>query len=730
MSGSRTTVDNSMGRFAQNDHLGILRNQKIPSSRNAEGSSLLATAGFDNPPKRTSFSEDVPSNRNDASRTGKHFKQDESEGQEGYFFQGRKTTEKRNSVVSIDSSVASWNKKRAESCSCLVISDKALQRLHAIDSSTMWKILIFLFTFILLFGSAFQEFCPNEHHTAFDSLFMITLGFLLVDILINVFVRPKYFNFQTPLICRTQSGSSHESNKSIDSVRKNNSFQIGSLLFWFDLIGSLSILFEVQFINPSSDDSTRRYISVNDQGGPIGMHDYKSLGFLTDFDILLNVIVRTARVARFIRASTVFAFTSKLNFYRFCKFGTRRHHYNYSNESTPKARALRYLIGFDFRGRKGADEAASTIQRSWRNYYQKREKTLSPKAMEEGKRKRRILKLRKTEPLPFDQPSRRQKSQRKIGIAMNDITMSRIALGIVISVTLTVLFTYHEIDSTFLKTMTVLHTTMVSLSEEFCSERSSVIQTQIAVANWARKTSTPNFYDFSFTNANCTYDHRIFYNETSNTFQEVTKTSGADVDFREKHILEVHICGREQVPSHDKFKCEGSIQSTGMFDQRTYHVHSAVVSFFFTLFLLLLWLVGVTAFIGPVTTLIVFPIERMVRLLDILVKDPVAYSNNKDYKQFISEDSVMMNNSPWTKDVLNGMETSFLMSTILRIGSLMKVGFGTAGVEIIKGNLDKTKHTTLGQDLNKFGSTVSSIFMFCDIRQFTDATGMYNSSLL
>jgi len=61
------------------------------------------------------------------------------------------------------------------------------------------------------------------------------------------------------------------------------------------------------------------------------------------------------------------------------------------------------------------------------------------------------------------------------------------------------------------------------------------------------------------------------------------------------------------------------------------------------------------------------------------------------------------------------------MSTILRIGSLMKVGFGSAGVEIIRNNLEKgQKKDTLF--LNSQGSTVACIFLFCDIRQFTDAT--------
>ena len=70
---------------------------------------------------------------------------------------------------------------------------------------------------------------------------------------------------------------------------------------------------------------------------------------------------------------------------------------------------------------------------------------------------------------------------------------------------------------------------------------------------------------------------------------------------------------------------------------------------------------------------------------------------------------------------LSGMETTFLMRTILRIGSLMKVGFGSAGVEIIRNNLERgrTKDVLF---LNKQGDSVSQIFLFCDIRQFTDAT--------
>jgi len=72
-------------------------------------------------------------------------------------------------------------------------------------------------------------------------------------------------------------------------------------------------------------------------------------------------------------------------------------------------------------------------------------------------------------------------------------------------------------------------------------------------------------------------------------------------------------------------------------------------------------------------------------------------------------------------DTFSAYLRSFLMTTILQIGSLMRVGFGSAGVEIIRNNLNSsTSRSSLAFD--QTGSTVSCIFLFCDIRQFTDAT--------
>jgi class 3 adenylate cyclase len=161
--------------------------------------------------------------------------------------------------------------------------------------------------------------------------------------------------------------------------------------------------------------------------------------------------------------------------------------------------------------------------------------------------------------------------------------------------------------------------------------------------------------------------------------------------------------------------------SIGWFDYSSDTEQMAVVDIVATFFIILIWFFGVTAFSGPVMLLVITPIERMVRLLGMLMLDPLGYQSTARFKRFLDEEDDIIKNTRWTKEVLRGMETSFLMSTILRIGSLMKVGFGSAGVEIIRNNLQKGQ-SKISFILNSQGSTVSCIFLFCDIRQFTDAT--------
>jgi hypothetical protein len=66
---------------------------------------------------------------------------------------------------------------------------------------------------------------------------------------------------------------------------------------------------------------------------------------------------------------------------------------------------------------------------------------------------------------------------------------------------------------------------------------------------------------------------------------------------------------------------------------------------------------GVTGFAGPIMTLVVTPIERMIRLLGMLTNDPLGYHNTTRFKQFVTEEYEIAKVTSWTTDVLSGMET-------------------------------------------------------------------------
>jgi class 3 adenylate cyclase len=280
-------------------------------------------------------------------------------------------------------------------------------------------------------------------------------------------------------------------------------------------------------------------------------------------------------------------------------------------------------------------------------------------------------------------PPTQTRNESQVGSAMRELTGQRVAIGIIIALVLTVLFTYTENNATRPSTMIVLHNQTANVSYANKS------------LDAARSSSVPDMFEYTL---------------ADNSTRLFTLTNGeSQKDLRARETLRISVTG------------SNNMMTTGVFSQKSERREEALVSLLSTIFILLVWFFGVTAFAGPVMILVVIPIERMVRLLGMLMLDPLGYQSTSRYKRFVAEEDEISKNTRWSKEVLKGMETSFLMSTILRIGSLMKVGFGSAGVEIIRNNLLKGQSKNM-LILNSQGFTVSCIFLFCDIRQFTDAT--------
>lgn len=144
------------------------------------------------------------------------------------------------------------------------------------------------------------------------------------------------------------------------------------------------------------------------------------------------------------------------------------------------------------------------------------------------------------------------------------------------------------------------------------------------------------------------------------------------------------------------------------YDYRDTSRTSAQFGIFMTLFVLFLLVVGTFMFSSDVNRLVINPIERMVQLVQKISKDPLGqdYANVK----FGANEGF-----------LEGMETTLLLQTITKIGSLMRVGFGEAGASVIANVLGNS-----GGEINLIGEgngrLIHSIFGFCDVRNFTDTT--------
>lgn len=277
----------------------------------------------------------------------------------------------------------------------------------------------------------------------------------------------------------------------------------------------------------------------------------------------------------------------------------------------------------------------------------------------------------------------KRRNESQVGTAMRELTGQRVAIGIIVALVLTALFTYTERDATRPSTMIVLHTQ--TSFPDFANKSLTA----------ARSSSIPDLYFYQFANG----EQQFF----------LVPDIGDGAGLRNREKYQVTVTGGD------------GGETIGVFAYKSERQQEAIVSIVSTIFILLVWFFGVTAFAGPVMVLVVIPIERMVRLLGMLMVDPLGYESTSRYKRFMAEEDAISKNTRWSKEVLKGMETSFLMSTILRIGSLMKVGFGSAGVEIIRNNLEKGQSKNMLM-LSSQGSSVSCIFLFCDIRQFTDAT--------
>lgn len=220
----------------------------------------------------------------------------------------------------------------------------------------------------------------------------------------------------------------------------------------------------------------------------------------------------------------------------------------------------------------------------------------------------------------------RRRPESQVGSAMRELTGQRVAIGIIIALVLTMFFTYAEMDLTVPAAMILLHNQ--TANEQYAD----------AALEAARATSIPNLFQYTLANG----EVKDF------TLAGGTKPS----ELRPREIVRISVAG--VVNSTTSVTGNSTV---GLFDVKDEVHNNAWVQILTTLFILLVWFFGVNAFAGPVMMLVVIPIERMIRLLGMLMMDPLGYQSTSRYKKFVAEEDELTKNTMWTKEVLKGMET-------------------------------------------------------------------------
>eukprot|EP00899_Mesostigma_viride_P006218 jgi/Mesvir1/15598/Mv03208-RA.1 len=156
--------------------------------------------------------------------------------------------------------------------------------------------------------------------------------------------------------------------------------------------------------------------------------------------------------------------------------------------------------------------------------------------------------------------------------------------------------------------------------------------------------------------------------------------------------------------------------SESVSDKRWESQMQAILNICRTVFVCIILGMGALLFSRDANELVIMPIERMIKKVrDVsenpLMKQKVLHEEEKTGKRKKSD---------------NQFETMILENSIIKICSLLAIGFGDAGAEIIGENMKN------GGDLNPMvaGHKMVAIFGFCDIRNFTDVTEVLQEQVM
>ncbi len=224
--------------------------------------------------------------------------------------------------------------------------------------------------------------------------------------------------------------------------------------------------------------------------------------------------------------------------------------------------------------------------------------------------------------------SRRRKKRRRestqVGKEMHELTVRLVVVGCMIAIALSSLLSNHDRALYVPSYLLVAHNMLTSLS--------SLENSNISLQDTVDKLELGNSKVLSFTFGNEAY----FIDENDS--------------LRDREMIKVNILCDDTFSDN----CQNTEATANV---RFFICEGAKYNLLLVFFIMITWYIAVSSFAGPITHLIVIPIERMIKILRMLVSDPLGYQSSEKYKEFVDESEELGTNSKWNKEILEGMET-------------------------------------------------------------------------
>lgn len=138
----------------------------------------------------------------------------------------------------------------------------------------------------------------------------------------------------------------------------------------------------------------------------------------------------------------------------------------------------------------------------------------------------------------------------------------------------------------------------------------------------------------------------------------------------------------------------------------------SIVAIFRSIFTFLLLFFYSTSLSKDAQRMLLNPLEDMIRIVDVVSRDPVNSKLIEDLKKSCQTSIKTMKNKNHSSD----FEIKIIQFAVIRISALLAIGFGEAGGEILKENIQSSE----GLNPMLQGKKIEAIFGFCYIRHFTE----------